>query len=144
MKKQHVELQESDLEAIESLLRKGSLQSRSYKRATGLKALHFGKTYQEVSKLLGVSYQTLSKWAKKYKAESLSFLQDKPRTGRPKEIDALQRAKITALACSDPPAGYSKWSLRLLADKIVELDYCTEISHSQVGSILKKMNLNLT
>ena len=144
MKKQHVELQESDLEAIESLLRKGSLQSRSYKRATGLKALHFGKTYQEVSKLLGVSYQTLSKWAKKYKAEGLSFLQDKPRTGRPKEIDALQRAKITALACSDPPAGYSKWSLRLLADKIVELDYCTEISHSQVGSILKKMNLNLT
>ena len=144
MKKQHVNLQESDLEEIESILGKGLLKSRLYKRATGLKALHLGKTYQEVSKLLGVSYQTLSKWAEKYKTEGLSFLEDKPRTGRPKTIDALQRAKITALACSDPPEGYSKWSLRLLADKIVELDYCAEISHSQVGSILKKMNLNLT
>jgi putative transposase len=53
-------------------------------------------------------------------------------------IDGLQRAKITALACSEAPEGHSQWSLRLLADKIVELAYCEHISHSEVGIILKK------
>ncbi|MBI1878203.1 MAG: helix-turn-helix domain-containing protein, partial [Chloroflexi bacterium] len=63
---------------------------------------------------------------------------DKPRSGRPIEIDGRQRATITALACSTPPLGYGSWSLRLLADKAVELEYCEHISHSQVGDILKK------
>ena len=107
-------------------------------------ALDDQKTFQEVAQLLGVTYQTVSNWSKKYKAEGLSFLKDKPRSGRPLEIDALQKAKITALACSDPPEGHAKWSLRLLADKIVELNYCEHISHNQVGLILKKMNLSLT
>jgi putative transposase len=67
-------------------------------------------------------------------------LQDKPRSGRPVEIDGEQRAKITALACSETPDGRGKWSLRLLAEKIVELELCEEISHTQVGKILKKTN----
>ncbi len=144
MKKQHVKLKKADLRKIEEILSKGSLKSRVYKRATGLKALDNGQTYQEVSKLLGVSYQAVSSWAKKYKSEGLAFLKDKPRSGRPLEIDALQQAKITALACSDPPEGHTKWTLRLLADKLVELEYCEHISHNQVGLILKKMNLSLT
>jgi len=144
MKKQHVILSKVDLRKIEDLLSKGSLKSREYKRATGLKALHDSQTYQEVSKLLSVSYQTVSKWANHYKSDGLSFLKDKPRSGRPLEIDALQKAKITSLACSDPPEGHAKWTLRLLADKLIELDYCEHISHNQVGLILKKMNLSLT
>lgn len=144
MKKQHVNLKKADFEKIEKMLSKGSLKSREYQRSTGLKALHNGQTYQEVSKLLGVSYQTVSSWAKRYKTEGLVFLKDKPRSGRPLEIDALQKAKITALACSEPPEGHAKWTLRLLADKLVELKYCDHISHNQVGLILKKMNLSLT
>jgi len=144
MKKQHVKLKKVDLKKIEDILSKGSLKSREYKRATALKALHMGQTYQEVSQLLGVSYQALSIWAKKYKSDRLAFLKDKPRSGRPLEIDALQKAKLTALACSEPPEGYAKWTLRLLADKLVELEYCDHISHNQVGLILKKMNLSLT
>ena len=58
----------------------------------------------------------------------------------PLSIDGEQRAKITALACSDTPEGRAKWSLRLLADKIVEPDFCDNISHTQVGKILKKTN----
>jgi hypothetical protein len=68
----------------------------------------------------------------------LLCLQDKPRSGRPIEIDGVTRAKITALACSEAPAGYGQWSLRLLAEKAVELDYCDSISHTQVANILKK------
>ncbi|MGI8554986.1 MAG: helix-turn-helix domain-containing protein [Pyrinomonadaceae bacterium] len=49
---------------------------------------------------------------------------------------------MTALACSDTPAGRAKWSLRLLADKIIELEFCESISHAQVGKILKKTNSN--
>ena len=65
-------------------------------------------------------------------------LHDLPRSGRPVEIDGEQRAKITALACSDPPEGYARWSIRLLADKAVELEYCEHISHTTVRKILKK------
>jgi len=68
----------------------------------------------------------------------LEFLDDRRRTGRPPLFDGAERAKLTALACSAAPAGYAKWSLRLLADKAVELDLCQRISHSQVGVILKK------
>ena len=67
----------------------------------------------------------------------LSSLQDLE-AGRPLEIDGWQRAKITALACSQAPAGYERWTLRLLADKAVELGYCEHISHTEVSTILKK------
>ena len=53
-------------------------------------------------------------------------------------IDGPQRAKITARACSTPPPGHARWSLRLLADKAVELEYCEHLSHNAVKEILKK------
>ena len=52
-------------------------------------------------------------------------------------------AKLVTLCCSEPPKGFSKWSLRLLADKMVELNYVESISHVTVGTVLKKMNLSL-
>jgi len=71
-------------------------------------------------------------------------LNDKQRTGRPVGLSGEQKAKITALACSTPPKGYARWSLRILADRVVELDYVEDISHTEVGRILKKMNCSLT
>lgn len=56
------------------------------------------------------------------------------------EIDGNQRAKVTALACSEAPEGYERWNLRLLANKAVELGYCEHISHTEVAGILKKTN----
>ena len=81
-----------------------------------------------------------SSWASEYKESGLQVLEDQLRSGRPIEIDGNQRAKITALACSTPPEGYAQWSLRLLAEKAVELDYCEHVSHTEVGQILKKTN----
>ena len=68
---------------------------------------------------------------------------DKPRSGRPLKYDGLSASKITALACSDAPEGYPRWSLRLLSDRIVELEILPEMSYSQVGRVLKKMNFKL-
>ena len=140
MKKQHVELSDVDRANLEEIVRKGELKAKVYRRAFGLLELDRGKTYTEVSRTLGVAVQTLSIWAAKYQENGLEVLQDQPRPGRPVEIDGIQRAKITALACSEPPEGYAQWSLRLLADKVVELGYCEQISHTEVGKILKKTN----
>ena len=90
-----------------------------------------------------MSYPAVQAWGKKYKLEGLGFLEDKPRSGRPIGISGADRAKITAIACSTPPDGRARWSLRLLADKLVELEIVESISFKQVGNILKKMNYSL-
>ena len=80
----------------------------------------------------------------KYKSVGLDCLLDKKLPGRPSKIDGVQSAKITALACSKAPDGYAKWSLRLLAEKIVELNYSESISHEWTNKILKKTTLKFT
>lgn len=144
MKKQHVKLSKSDEEYLRVLLSKGRLRVLKQQRAQALLALHSGKTFQEVSHSLNRSYGAVRGWAKKYQTEGLSFLDDKPRSGRPVGLSGEDRAKITAIACSEPPEGYARWSLRLLADKLVELEIVESISFKQVGIILKKMNCSLT
>ena len=138
MKKQHIQLSEADRAYLEALISKGELSAKVYRRALGLLELDRGQTYTAVSQILKVTIPTLSGWATKYQESGLQVLQDQPREGRPIEISGEQRAKITALACSEPPEGYARWSLRLLADKAVELEYCEHISHAEVRKILKK------
>jgi putative transposase len=140
MKKQHVQLKPSDREWLETLISRGELKGKTYRRALGLLELDRGQTYTAVSQTLQVTIPTISNWAAQYQESGLQVLQDQPRAGRPVEIDGTQRAKITALACSEPPEGYAQWSLRLLADKVVELGYCEHVSHTEVGEILKKTN----
>jgi len=138
MLKHHVKLRKKEREYLQSLLAKGTLAAKMFKRATGLLELDRGKTLQAVADTLGVSNDTVAAWRENYKARGLQCLEDAPRSGRPIEIDGVQRAKITALACSEAPAGHARWSLRLLADKVVELGYCKQISYVQVDKILKK------
>lgn len=144
MQKQHIKLSDSDKQLLAELLSKGSLKAKQYKRAIALQLLDSGKTFVEVMQIVDCSNPTLLSWRDKYNANGLNFLEDQPRSGRPIEIDGLQRAKITALACSESPEGHAEWSLRLLAEKVVELGYCEHISHNQVGVILKKMKSNPT
>lgn len=143
MKKEHVNLSEEDRTYLENLLKKGRLLASKYKRALALLELDRGRTFTEVAEIVGVTHQSTSTWATKYKATGLEFLTDKPRPGRPTVIDGLQRAKITALACSEAPEGYERWSLRLLADKAVELEVVEAISYMEVSRILKKTNCSL-
>ena len=138
MKKNHVKLTSEEQEIVTKLTKKGNVSGRKYKRAMALLELNKGKTYAAVSDWLDVGANTLSTLAKKYKAEGLACLDDKPRSGRPATISGNARAKVTALACSQPPEGYGRWSLRLLAEKVVQLEYLDQISHTQVSRILKK------
>jgi putative transposase len=140
MKKQHIQLSKADREYLEKLVSTGELAVRVYRRAIGLLELDRGQSYSAVAKTLNVNHNTVATWAQNYTVEGIRSIQDKPRSGRPIEIDGGQRAKITALACSKPPEGYAKWSLRLIADKAVELGYCEHLSHSEVRDILKKTN----
>lgn len=144
MKNQHIELRETERQYLTELMSKGELPAKLYKRATALLELDRGQSYTRAAEIVGVTKQTVSTWAKNYREIGLRCLNDKPRSGRPIEIDGVARAKITALACSEPPEGYSQWSLRLLADKAVELEYCEHLSHNTVKEILKKTNSSLT
>lgn len=142
MRKQHVRLSKADREELESLVSKGKQSIRVYKRALGLLELDRGKTLSAVAETVGVTATTVSNWRDRYKAMGLRCLEDAPRSGRPIEITGEQRAKVTALACSEAPQGHARWDLRLLADKAVELGFCEHISHTQVRNILKKTNSN--
>ena len=140
MKKQHIKLTSEDRTYLEALISKGSLSTKTYRRALSLLELDRGKTYTALSETLQVSIPSISSWAKGYSETGLQVLKDQPRSGRPIEISGEQRAKITALACSEAPEGYSQWSLRLLAEKAVELEFCEHVSHTQISDILKKTN----
>jgi putative transposase len=144
MKKEHVKLTHVDQDFLESIISKGTATAKVFKRATGLLELNRGKTLQAVAQTLGVDYNTVAAWRDSYRQNGLACLKDAPRSGRPINIDGKARAKITALACSDAPDGHAKWSLRLLADRLVELGHVESISHTQVSNVLKKTNSNRT
>jgi putative transposase len=140
MQKSHIILSEADQEELSRLLHQSDLKSKVFKRVTLLLELHKGKTIEEVRKILGLCYPTVARLIDNYQQNGLECLQDKKQPGRPPGISGQQRAAITALACTQAPEGHARWSLRLLADKAVELDYCESISYVQVGRILKKTN----
>ena len=96
------------------------------------------KTDKEIANKLDVSEATVVRIRRRFATEGLDAIDEKPRSGRPPEISGEERAKITALACSKAPEGFGRWTLRLLADKVVELDLVDSISHSTIGEILKK------
>lgn len=140
MRTECLRLTATDRAYLKQLLSKGSLTTKTFKRATALLEIDRGKTRVEVAQTLDVSYASVSNWCRAYMKTGVQMLDDEPRSGRPVKIDGGQRAKVTALACTEAPAGHAKWSLRLLADKAVELGYCEHLSHNHAGKILKKMS----
>jgi len=140
MNKQHITLSDDDRSTLERLLSGGTLRARKFKRATALLELDRGKTLADVAVTLSVNYNTVASWRDGYTTSGLTCLDDAPRSGRPITIDGTQRATITALACSDAPEGHARWSLRLLAEKVVEAGVCEHVSHTFVADVLKKTN----
>jgi|SRR5215208_2706145 putative transposase len=138
MQKEHLKLTESDQRYLTTLLSKGQLSARSFRRATALLELHRGKTLTDVAQSLSVIARTVANWRDAYKQIGLLCLSDQARQGRPIKFDGKSRVQITALACSTPPEGRARWTLRLLADQAVELGYCQTLSHTQARKILKK------
>src|ERR1700755_34285 len=138
IRKPHLELSDAERSSWTSLISSGRLPAKVFRRATALLELSRGKSLAEVAQTLSVTYQTVAAWRDSYHERGLDALQDQARSGRPIRIDGAQRARITALACSTPPAGRARWSLRLLADKAVELGFCERLSHNAVKEVRKK------
>lgn len=144
MPTEHLELSQADYDFLITMTTTGQTAARVFKRATALLELHRGQTLRAVATSLHVSRQSVAQWRDLYQASGLKALEEKPREGRPIRIDGKQRAAITALACSEPPTGHARWTLRLLADKVVELGLCESLSHTKARSVLKKTNSNRT
>lgn len=134
------ELKEKDYDYLLNFLKKGKAFVREVKRAEALLLLHNQFKTSDIVQTIGVSQPTVVRLRQNYLRGGLEkALYDEKRTGSPKKFSETDRAKITALACSKAPEGYAQWSLRLLADKLVELNYVESISKAQVGRILKKI-----
>ena len=97
------------------------------------------KTDKEIMEVLGMSARTVAATRQRFVEEDLEgALNEKPRLGRPPKLTGRDEAKLTAIACSEPPEGRVRWSVRLLADKLVEVDLVDSISHEAVRRYLKK------
>ena len=138
MHKEHITLSQADHDFLMTTVSQGQLAARVFKRATALLQLHQGQTLCSVADSLQVTHQSVARWRDNYLSGGLQALEEASRSGRPICLDGKQRAQLTALACSAPPEGRARWTLRLLADKAVELGFYQSLSHTKARSILKK------
>ncbi len=138
MSDQPFALAPADQKHLAAITRRGRTKARPFQRASALLQLQAGHTLLHIAEALQVSRQSVARWRDRYLQAGLQALDEKPRAGRPIRIDGKQRATLTALACSTPPQGRARWTLRRLADRAVELGYCTGLSHTQARKILKK------
>jgi transposase len=149
-KKYQVKLTNRERKYLKKLTTTGKESARKLNRARILllsdeRNPEAAKADSEIATILGVSPATVARTRKRFIEESLgSALKEKPRSGRTPKFSGKDRAEITALACSEPPEGHGRWSLRLLADRLVELELIESISYKTVGEILKKTNSNPT
>lgn len=144
-KKYEVTLSETERSQLKRTTTVGAEAVRKLKRCHILPQADAGKSDAEIAERVGVSVPTVGRIRKQYATEGFkATVNEKQRSGRPPGISAQTHARVTALACSMPPAGRSRWTLRLLADKVVELAEEVTISHQSVSEILKKTNLSLT
>jgi transposase len=144
-KKLHVvSLKEQERDDLKQYLRKGKSSARSLTRARILLLADEGHDDETIAEALMVSKSTIARIRTRYCEGGLDFaLNEKPRSGAPPKIDGRIEAELTLLACSEPPDGRSKWTVRLLADKLVEMEVIDSISHMSVQRLLKKMKLSL-
>ena len=135
----------ADQAALEDFTRTGCRPVRAVRRAQALLALATGIGQQAAGQAAGLSRQTVSQ-VRQRDAEGgwPAALAEAPRSGGPQRFDGAQRAALTALACTPAPVGHGRWTLRLLADKAVELCLGDSISHETVGQVLKKTNCSPT
>ncbi len=138
-KRQIIQLSKTDHSSLTQILSKKETSAREQTRARVLDLLAREEHPKQIALLLQVGIATVYNIQKRFLEEGFeAALYDKPRSGKPPVIKPEEKARITALACSEAPAGRSRWTLRLLADKSVEMGYIDLISHMEVGRILKK------
>lgn len=150
MKRYTIKLMKDEVEELMTIINKGSHTSHTFRIAYVLLNCDEGEysdkiTNEQISKVLKIGMRTIDRIKKRFIEEGLEGVLERKASSRvyEKKIDGEVEAKLVQLCCSEPPPGYAKWSLRLLADKMVELKYVDSISYVAVGNTLKKMNLSL-
>jgi hypothetical protein len=148
MKKYIVTLSEDERKKLTELTGKGKHRSQTILNALILLGCDTGGfqtehlTNEEMSRVLNISMRKIDRLKKRFVEEGFDAALDRKKGTRiyVKKTDGDFEAHLIALSCSQPPDGFVRWSLRLLADKVVELQYIDNISHESVRRILKKRN----
>jgi len=147
-----IKLSKDEVEELTAIIKKGKHTSQAFRAAYVLLNCDKGDysydptiTNAEIGRILKIGDRTIDRIKKKFVEGGFDGVLERRPSGQnyTKKMDGDLEAKLVSLCCSEPPDGYAKWSLRLLADKLVELNYVDSISHVSVRRALKKTNLNL-
>ncbi len=145
-----IKLTKAEVDELKSIINKGSHTSQTFRAAYILLNCDEGEysekiTNEQISKVLKIGMRTIDRVKKRFFEEGLETVLERRPSSRnyDSKVNGDTEAKLVTLCCSNPPEGFAKWSLRLLADKMVELNYIESISHVTVRSVLKKTNLSL-
>jgi transposase len=141
MRKATVSLTDEQRLALEKLAGTGRESARKITRARVLLKADQGETDQEIAEALGVGVATVERARRRFATVGLeAAVQHKPQPPRPQKrrLDGDGEAKLVMLACSTPPDGRDRWTLDLLADRMVKLNYVPALSGDTVGRTLKK------
>ena len=137
-----IKLTKAEREGLEKFVAHGKRSARAITRARILLLADDGRRDRELGELLGVSRGTVHNVRKKYQQKAythiVDLLQDASRSGRPLKLDKRVAAQVTMIAGSEPPAGRGRWTLQMLADKVVKLEVTDAISYESVRRLLKK------
>jgi transposase len=142
-----VVLTEEQNRELTALTRSGNAPARVQTRARILlladRSRGEKRTQQEIAGALQVCVPTVSAICRRFALEGVdAALSEKPRPGQKPKITGDVEAQLVLLACSDPPQGHARWTMQLLADKLVELELVESISDTTVCDRLKKMRSN--
>jgi transposase len=137
--KYKVTLTEDEKLRLEALIHKGKASARSLTRARILLKAAAGIRDKDIIQALAVSESmVLTTRQRCGEAGPEAALKERPRPGKAPKLTEKQAAHLIAIACSEAPAGHDHWTLRLLADKVVELSYADRCSYETIRQLLKK------
>ena len=138
-KKYIINLNTEEVDTLVDMTRKGTVKARKFKRAMILLKANEGLSDPQIMEAVEVSRPTVERIRKRYVEGGLGkALNEDPRPGQRRKLDGRGEAFLIATACSDAPEGHNHWTLRLLADRIVELGVVESISYETVRRTLKK------
>lgn len=145
MPREEIELKEDERRELERLSTSGVSSVRTLQRAQVLLALDRGVLDIDITKVLGIDRTRIWRIRKRYLEKGLGgAIVDQVRPGRPREYDDKAEADLVALACSEPPTGYSRWSLNLLTEVARQQNAALKhVSEGKVRQVLKKKGLSL-
>jgi hypothetical protein len=151
MKKYTVTLKKNERDELTEIVSRGKHKSQKVINALILLGCDEGEFQEkrshneELSRVLKIGMRKIDRIKKRFVEDGIDISLNGIKGSRiyARKADGDFEAHLVALSCSEPPKGFARWSLRLLADKVIELDYVGHVSHETIRQVLKKTKLNL-